>query len=568
MAQRQRNIYQFLVRTAPDDRPDTGARAGGSTAGAAPVDNDDEDQRVGEEHDDGEHQDNAVRNRPLGVAMQQFIDSVKETIDGFGYRLGNLSHAMNLRDFVFTPPNPTMVDVNDVSNFELLTIVVWIPNVVWNRFLKYMPCPTCGDVGRRVTQDGWAAPRFVVGIDRAYFLLGKKYICRNCADARRKCRFRSYNPDAVAHLPTWMQWQMPAYVGRKTAISHVLLDLLCRQPCNGQSFRDFANMVRELNVKNYWRLSGIYYSFAVADRLNPTIEGAAWYLHSENAKVAEFSAFRDPERYMGRAVSVGFLIKHYMRYAFSRWNFVRKSIQRVGGKYLRGDHSFKLVKKMVVEGERPFVAIYSVMNEYSEIVGYWFCRTKSQKELTSALSHIEARYKKFGYKRIELWFTDDVDAEVGTLSAIFPSLRTEWKPSATFYQWSGNTVVCDNATKIASATTELKRAAAAGEKLGMDAEWNVNRRNGRFVSGDRHKTATLQLCTSSTCYIIHLCKVRARDWCDTLAKEILTSADITKVRRLSRHNGHRHCYTNPACLLRLGSISAQMFFGLRRIMAS
>ena len=144
-----------------------------------------------------------------------------------------------------------MVDVSDATNFEVVPCVVWIPNVLWNRFVSYMPCPSCGPVGSAVTQDGWAPPRFVISLTRPYLLLGKKYICNICRRAGRRCRFRGYNPDAVAHLPTWIQWQMPAYVGPKTAIDRTLLFLLQRQPVCGQSFRDFETMVKELNYKYY-----------------------------------------------------------------------------------------------------------------------------------------------------------------------------------------------------------------------------------------------------------------------------------------------------------------------------
>ena len=420
----------------------------------------DEDRALGEDRTAEEHEDDTQpprRRQQYSLSMVQFADAVKESIGYFGYRTGVLvrvvkvvvfvrrpcsftspvafggssqTHRVDMTDFWFTPPNPTMVDVSDATNFEVVPCVVWIPNVLWNRFVSYMPCPSCGPVGSAVTQDGWAPPRFVISLNVNSPVLAsrEKYICNICRRAGRRCRFRGYNPDAVAHLPNWIQWQMPAYVGPKTAIDRTLLFLLQRQPVCGQSFRDFANMVKELNYKYYYLMCGVYYGFGIADRLTPTVAGAAWYAQPENGKIVAFSEFDDAERYMGKVVGVQFLIRHFLRHAFSRWNFCRRAMQHIGGKYLRGDHSFKLVKKMAVDGERPFVAVYCVMNEYSEIVGYWFVRTKSQHELRAALKAIERRYRQFGYRRIELWFTDDVDAEFGSLTSIFPSLKTEWKP--------------------------------------------------------------------------------------------------------------------------------------------
>jgi hypothetical protein len=40
----------------------------------------------------------------------------------------------------------------------------------------------------------------------------------------------------------------------------------------------------------------------------------------------------------------------------------------LGGKYLKGDHSFKIIKRMgKIEGTPMFTVLYTVCNEYEEI---------------------------------------------------------------------------------------------------------------------------------------------------------------------------------------------------------
>lgn len=47
--------------------------------------------------------------------------------------------------------------------------------------------------------------------------------------------------------------------------------------------------------------------------------------------------------------------------------FLRRKQQQIGGRMLKGDHSFKVPKLSFVNGEREIYSIYTVLNEYSEV---------------------------------------------------------------------------------------------------------------------------------------------------------------------------------------------------------
>jgi hypothetical protein len=56
----------------------------------------------------------------------------------------------------------------------------------------------------------------------------------------------------------------------------------------------------------------------------------------------------------------------------------RARLMMITGDVLKGDYTFKLAKKVQCEGGTPFDAVYSVMNEYNEVLGSWFLRGKEQ----------------------------------------------------------------------------------------------------------------------------------------------------------------------------------------------
>lgn len=60
-------------------------------------------------------------------------------------------------------------------------------------------------------------------------------------------------------------------------------------------------------------------------------------------------------------------------------------MQGINGKHLSGDHSFKLTKCDLSDGSKPFSAMYTLMNEYGEVVGWWFTTGTGMAELKCSL---------------------------------------------------------------------------------------------------------------------------------------------------------------------------------------
>lgn len=66
-------------------------------------------------------------------------------------------------------------------------------------------------------------------------------------------------------------------------------------------------------------------------------------------------------------------------------------------RFLCGDHTFKCCKYInTASGEHAFVAVYTLMNEFCQIVGQWFVKSKSLVELTEAFQKLAARFERLG----------------------------------------------------------------------------------------------------------------------------------------------------------------------------
>jgi hypothetical protein len=65
-----------------------------------------------------------------------------------------------------------------------------------------------------------------------------------------------------------------------------------------------------------------------------------------------------------------------------RREFLTTRLMMGTGDVLRGDMSFKITKKVYCEGSKYFECAYTVMNEFNEVLGTWFCINKSLKQVT------------------------------------------------------------------------------------------------------------------------------------------------------------------------------------------
>jgi ribonuclease D len=117
----------------------------------------------------------------------------------------------------------------------------------------------------------------------------------------------------------------------------------------------------------------------------------------------------------------------------SRIPFYTRKLQMQGGQHLSADHSHKYAKVVLTKGVRAYDGIYTVMNEFGKILGFYFVNGTSMREIEKALRGINQRYKHHGFKKISLFTTDNCcnerDFMTGNNNAgkspVFPTLARE-----------------------------------------------------------------------------------------------------------------------------------------------
>jgi hypothetical protein len=97
----------------------------------------------------------------------------------------------------------------------------------------------------------------------------------------------------------------------------------------------------------------------------------------------------DSEEYDENDPSVAWLVNRAMKYMESDAKQKQRRMQLVDGEHLSGDHSFKLTKCVTSGGSKPFTATYCLMNEYNQVVAFWFTTGTSMAELESSVAKIK-----------------------------------------------------------------------------------------------------------------------------------------------------------------------------------
>lgn len=96
---------------------------------------------------------------------------------------------------------------------------------------------------------------------------------------------------------------------------------------------------------------------------------------------------------------------------------------RLDGNVLKGNHSFKFPKHMVkIEGTGVFKALYTITNEYEEMLHQFLVPSKSLIYLKWMLQKMQEAYVLCGHEMLIAFFTDNVKSDTAFLESISQSL--------------------------------------------------------------------------------------------------------------------------------------------------
>ncbi|GAQ90322.1 hypothetical protein KFL_006270040 [Klebsormidium nitens] len=341
-------------------------------------------------------------------------------------------------------PNPVQASRGEnalvPNHFHLAGKVVYF--VYWPFFfgelVPIIRCPKCGKVDK-VTSDGWTGVsdkiRRVCAADGPAFIYSKVYRCgkgkkegEGCpANGGKPYQFRSHDEGVLSQLPAAVLEQLPIIFTRGGAIERSLLDTMVRNVATGASVADQQKMVKEAHMRTFAQHKNTYYQYAAARvKLRQEKAGARLFpglSQQQSSPPADFGEYDDKDGYRGWIPSTSWVSGVILASLNSRLEFLCRHLAAVDGSFWRGDHTFQAPSRIRSgDGRKDYAAVYSIMNEWSQIVGQRAVGDTSFEEYESGLAGVLKRYEDLGYQLPTFMWVDNSRTVGAQLSNAIPSL--------------------------------------------------------------------------------------------------------------------------------------------------
>ena len=172
---------------------------------------------------------------------------------------------------------------------------------------------------------------------------------------------------------------------------------------------NFHEMLQELHTKRHTILHMKYTLAHLYRKETQQTLFESWNNNNNKNKYHEFSTFDDAQGYGGYIPSVTYFRLVYTAILDVLRPFMDKQMTAVGGEILKGDHTFKFIKKIAKMGNQPtFGALYTICNEYEEIRLQLLVPTKSLHHLKTPFKEMMKTCRQYGYQPPRLFFIDNV----------------------------------------------------------------------------------------------------------------------------------------------------------------
>lgn len=175
------------------------------------------------------------------------------------------------------------------------------------------------------------------------------------------------------------------------------------------------------------------------------------------------------------------------KYFMSLDEFETKVMQGIDGIMFKGDASHKVTKLVYVNtDEKVYHGLYTLMNEFGEVMGWWFIRTGRMEELEVSIRKLKKRYEMHNFDRPLIVYSDRPEMDRSLWEKIWPSIQPDHRLSSIARSPSGPNYL-SFPTHIGLPTVIYKSSECSavinrirenlemtdGEKvLGLDLEWN------------------------------------------------------------------------------------------------
>lgn len=311
-----------------------------------------------------------------------------------------------LQFFGMTPPP-------SIEDFCLPNAIVWYPEAQYpEQYPDAKPCCKWHGKTDCVAREGWMTQaRHGYASHRTTAIIGRNYECTIRRDTTKinPFSFRSIDPSVINQSPDYVKemWATNGFdLSHRAAIEYDLLEHLRSDLLQGLGINPFRRSHLERSKLYHWSLTKKWRS--CGDLMKTLLSrGGNFYINPQLVRERRVHFVdHDSDMYHQKLPSNSYLISRLIHLLEKNADYRTHRMQMLDGKHLSGDHSFKIAKCVVAGGAKAFTALYCIMNEFAQVVAFWFTTGTSMAELKEPIIKLKQRYELFGYDGPESVTTD------------------------------------------------------------------------------------------------------------------------------------------------------------------
>ena len=337
-------------------------------------------------------------------------------------------------------------------------------------------------------------------------------------------------------------------------IEEEIVEQIASHVTGGGSFSSFVQSIRESHSRRWMSIVTQYLQKRLYDK-KENVNSITSQFSSTQRQPQPIPTYKDC--FTSYVPSDPVFLELFIQWAMRRENLETKLMQGVDGVILSADCSHKISKIVYIGVNSPvFHGLYTIMNEYHQVVGFWFVRTSSLQELRPVMQQLAERYEKNGFKKPKCIFSDVPDKDRRYWESLFETLsaKTLQHPLVSRRKKSANnapmlclpdgknSILITHISQVDNTMLQISLKINNNSRLyvGFDLEWTSFPRVG--------PVAVLQISLSSgETYIFHLTSILGGkykeagkkytflDNCKTL-KTFLENGSILKVGSNSKND--------------------------------
>jgi hypothetical protein len=209
-------------------------------------------------------------------------------------------------------------------------------------------------------------------------------------DGAKSRTWNGWDPEIRRDLPSGIQHMFPYDNQHQALVDVRLTNELVVLALDDTSVATFTRIIQE-RAQNAFQSSELAWKerLAAAKTANPQ---QSPFLGNPKVQLHDFGSFNDRKGYDCWCPKANFwrrLLRKQTDASQEQWT---RELQLIDGNIFKGDHSRKTAKLIRIKGTRLFKSIYTLMNEYHQILVFWFTIGESLEELRDVLSGVAKRF--------------------------------------------------------------------------------------------------------------------------------------------------------------------------------